>query len=198
LPCTVEEMRSMNPTERYRITVKTSSSSVRVDEYLHASGTLKPSSFLDRKMKKVLVFASMVVLSGVPVPTLAAPRCDFVSYIVKDGQCVDLASGNFGQAMPSAAEIRRNPLLVQNLRARMKTTDRGSFIASTITGQFVNRSDRTVSGAIASISIYRGNQLMGVVQARVARPIPPGGVASFEAISLQPGRRLVVENVEAF
>jgi hypothetical protein len=143
----------------------------------------------------------LAALVALPVlPASAAPLCDYVSYIVKDGRCIDISEGSWRGAYGRYVDdvtAQNEPLIVQNLRARTNTLSDGkTFLSSTFTGQFVNRSRRTLAGGVATISIYRGDRLTGAIDVEVNRPIPPGGTASFEQDSQQYGGKLIAESVE--
>jgi len=149
-------------------------------------------------MKRILLAIVAAALPCLPAAS-ATPLCDYVSYMVRDGRCIDLSAGSWlGAYGRYVADInaQTRPIVVQKLNARSSTDSKGKFLYSTITGQFFNQSRRSVLGASATIVIYRGDQLMGTVDVSVDHRIDPGAVASFEIMSLQPGSRLVAENVE--
>ena len=149
-------------------------------------------------MKRILLAIVAAALPCFPAAS-ATPLCDYVSYMVRDGRCIDISEGSWRGAYGRYVadfNAQAHPIVVQNLSARATTGYKGAFQYSTITGQFLNQSRRAVSGASATIAIYRGDQLMGTVNVRVDHRIEPGAVASFEEMSFQPGSRLVAESID--
>ena len=148
-------------------------------------------------MKRFLLAAVVAALPCLPAAS-AMPLCDYVSYTVQSGQCVDLTLESWRGAYKryvADVDAQNSPIVVQNLKAKMTTDSKGGFLFSTITGQFLNQSRRSVSSASATIAVYRSDRLMGTVDVYVNHRIEPGAIASFEGTSFQPGSRLVVEDV---
>lgn len=140
-----------------------------------------------KKMKRLLLAAALLTVLPCLPAAANTPRCDYVSYIVKDNQCIDLTLGSllglYGRLVADEA-MQNNPIALRDMKIRQLPNSN----LYALTGEAFNQSRRSIDGGvIATVGIYRksNNQILATEEVVIPQNLRSGAVAPFRVLIIK-------------
>jgi len=142
-------------------------------------------------------FLLAAIVAALPCFPAEAVECDYVSYIIKNGQCINLtnpsAAASYPQIVTGVAtgsaptSLEDNPITLQNMKVqRDRVSRREAELGAPeyfLVGEVLNQSARSINGGvIATVSIYQQStsKLVTVKDVEIPQDLRSGSVTPFK------------------